>query len=594
MVDSQRPALPSWREALLLGALAALPVVYFRVRLPAATDLAVHLAMAGQFARGVAEGHWYPRWYGDFNLGWGGPTGYFYPPALSALTAFFSWIAGGRLVAGLTVALGVFSFLGASGVYTLARALRAGRYAWLAVVLWLITPFRAFELYSSGLLSCFAAGGLAAWLMVGLYGLEVATVSERARSVSFFALVYGLLALTNLPHVVMVTYLIAAWVVIRSVLRAESSRSASIVAAGALGVTVAAVYLLPMLVHRPDMFIPQIASGEWWRQNFLFDSDAFMMPRLRRTLEDTALVPGSGLLISLAILGVLRRSDRARRRVASAGAGVAETATRSDARFTASSGILMLAVFGILSLLLSTPLTAIMWARLPALGDTEIPWRFLEVVAVPWAVLTSVAIRALVVNMIDARSSPNGSNDLPVVVLAGGLVIVGVLAVASFGSIANMTPSVQAFHTGELSGTDLARTFHARQSFFLPQTGVDPTTLPEQPPVVPLTPGCRVSVNVWSQAERLLSVESPGPCELGLRTYYFPGWKAESASNARGSTLEVRPDAEGGRILVSVPAGESDIRVWFASGGPTGLGAALSLLALIVCAWLGRRHPVGS
>jgi hypothetical protein len=354
MVDSHKPALPSWREVLLLGILAALPIVYFRVRLSAATDLAVHLAMAGQFACGVAEGHWYPRWYGDFNLGWGGPTGYFYPPALSALTAFFSWIAGGRLVAGLTVALGVFSFLGATGVYTLARALHAGRYAWLAVVLWLVTPFRAFELYSSGLSSCFAAGGLSAWLVVGLYRLEVAPPSERARAVSFFALVYGLLALTNLPHVVMMTYLVAAWVVIRSALRAESSRSVSIVAAGALGTAIAAVYLLPMLVHRPDMFIPQVASGEWWRQNFLFDSDAFMMPRFRRTLEDTALVPGIGLLMSLVILGVLRRSGSAPRVEVSAAPQVPDTPERSRARSPVSSGVLLLAVFGVLSLLLSS------------------------------------------------------------------------------------------------------------------------------------------------------------------------------------------------------------------------------------------------
>jgi len=258
------------------------------------------------------------------------------------------------LVAGLTVALGVFSFLGATGVYTLARALHAGRYAWLAVVLWLVTPFRAFELYSSGLLSCFAAGGLSAWLVVGLYRLEVAPPSERARAVSFFALVYGLLALTNLPHVVMMTYLVAAWVVIRSALRAESSRSVSIVAAGALGTAIAAVYLLPMLVHRPDMFIPQVASGEWWRQNFLFDSDAFMMPRLRRTLEDTALVPGIGLLMSLVILGVLRRSGSAPRVEVSAAPQVPDTPERSRARSPVSSGVLLLAVFGVLSLLLSS------------------------------------------------------------------------------------------------------------------------------------------------------------------------------------------------------------------------------------------------
>ena len=522
--------------------------------------------MAGQFARGVAEGHWYPRWYGDFNLGWGGPTGYFYPPALSALTAFFSWIAGGRLLAGLTVALGLFSFLGACGVYTLARALQAGRYAWLAVGLWLITPFRAFELYSSGLLSCLAGGGLAAWVLVALHRLDVAPPSERARAVSFFALAYGLLALTNLPYVVMATYLVAAWVVIRGASRAELSGSLQIVVAGALGAAVAGVYLLPMLVHRPEMFVPQTVNAEWWRLNFLFDSDAFMMPRLRRTLEDAALLPASGLVMSLAILGVLRRSG---------------------------PGVRLLATFGVLSLILTTPLSTVFWATLRVLRDTQLPWRFLEVAAVPWAVLTAVAIRAVVWRAIDARSSPGRSSDLAVLGLGGGLVVVVVLTGVSFGSIARMTAPVEAFHSGELSGAALARTFHAGQSFFLPITGVDPTTLPDQPPVLPLTAGCQVSLEAWDQAERLFMVESDGPCEVALRTYHFPGWKAESATESGTRPLGVRPDARGGRLLVSVPEGQSRIRVWFASGGPTVLGAVLSLAALTVCVGLGRRPASG-
>ncbi|MCH8811340.1 MAG: hypothetical protein IID07_05880 [Gemmatimonadetes bacterium] len=491
--DPASPTLPSWRAALALAALAVLPVLYFRVRLPSATDLAVHLAMADQFARGVAQGHWYPRWYGDFNLGWGGPTGYFYPPALSALTAFFTWIAGGRLMAGLMVALGVFSFIGACGVYPLARALRAGRYAWLAVGLWLVTPFRAFELYSAGLFSSLAAGGLAPWVLFALHRLEVAPPSEKARAVSLFALAYGLLALVNLPYVVMVTYLVAAWVVIRSVLRAELSGSLRIVAGGVLGAAIAGVFLLPMLAHLPQMSIPQQAGGEWWSLNFLFDDDAILMPRLRRTLEDAALLPVSGLLISLVMLGVLRKSGSTERIEASAGPAVTEPETSAARWRSASSGVPLLVTFGVLSLVLATPLSTVIWAIFPVLHEAELPWRFLEVTAVPWAVLTAVTVRAVVSAASHVRPSPGRRSDLALMVLAGGLIIVGVLTGVSFGSIARMTPAVEAFHSGELSGTALAQTFHARQSFFLPNTGVDPTTLPDQPLVLPLTPGCRVS-----------------------------------------------------------------------------------------------------
>ena len=598
-LDQAGPTLPSWRAALVLGALAALPVLYFRIRLPAANDLAVHLSMAGQFARGVAEGHWYPRWYGDFNLGWGGPTGYFYPPALSALTAFFSWTAGGRLMAGLTMAQWVFSFLGVCGVYTLARALRAGRYAWLASGLWLITPFRAFELYSAGLFSSLAAGGLAPWVLFALHRLEVAPPSEKARAVSLFALAYGLLALVNLPYVVMVTYLVAAWVVIRSVLRAELSGSLRIVAAGALGAAVAGVYLLPMVAHLSEVVVPQSADGEWWRVNFLFDRDAFMMPRLRRMFEDAAILPASGLVISLTVLGMLRRSRSGAGIGAPDGPGVEEVETSVEPRRSISSGVPLLATFGVLSFLLATPLSAVFWATLPVLHEINMPWRFLEVLAVPSAVLTAVAVRALVSSVGDARSSRGGGastgrpRDLATVVAAGGLVVVGVLTGVSFGSIARMTPVLEAFHSGELSASALARTFHMRESFFLPRAAADPTTLPDQPRVLPLTAGCRASVEAWDQAERLFTVQSDGPCEVALRSYYFPGWKAEISTESGTRRVGVRPDPENGGLLLSAPEGESHIRVWFASGAATVLGWVLSVAALIACVGLSRRPTAG-
>jgi len=231
----------------------------------------------------------------------------------------------------------------------------------------------------------------------------------------------------------------------------------------------------------------------------------------------------------------------------------------------------------------------VLWSTLPVLGDTEIPWRFLEVMAIPWAVLTALAVRGVVSSAIAARSSAERSGDLATVVLAGGLVVVGVLSALSFNSIARMTPSIEAFRSGDLSGTGLAQIFHARQSFFLPTTGVDPTTLPDQPLVLPRSAGCRASVDTWDQAERLFAVQSDGPCEVALRTYYFPGWKAESGE----SPLDVRADPQGGGLLVAVPAGASQVRVWFASGWPTAVGAVLSLAALAFCVGLAWRPTVG-
>jgi hypothetical protein len=182
---------------------------------------------------------------------------------------------------------------------------------------------------------------------------------------------------------------------------------------------------------------------------------------------------------------------------------------------------------------------------------------------------------------------------LATVVAAGGLVVVAALTAVSFGSITRMTPVLEPFHSGELSATALARTFHARESFFLPRTAVDPTTLSDQPRVLPLTAGCRVSVEAWDQAERLFTVESDGPCEVALRSYYFPGWKAESSTERGMSRVAVGPAPESGGLLVSVPEGESHVRVWFASGWPTVLGGMLSAAAVIVCVGLSCRPTAG-
>ncbi len=122
----------------------------------------------------------------------------------------------------------------------------------------------------------------------------------------------------------------------------------------------------------------------------------------------------------------------------------------------------------------------------------------------------------------------------------------------------------------------------------MPITGVDPTTLPDFPAVLPRTAGCRVSLDTWDQAERVLTVQSDGPCEVALRTYYFPGWQAESDGRPPG----VRADTEGGGLLVDFPAGEAQVRVWFASGWPTALGAVVSLIALAGCVGLGYRPSV--
>ena len=85
--DGQKTAI---HVALLVGVCLLL---CWRVLIHGIPDIShdgvYHAVWAEQFATQFWQGDWYPRWFSNINAGFGGPSGFFYPPLNNYVCSLF-------------------------------------------------------------------------------------------------------------------------------------------------------------------------------------------------------------------------------------------------------------------------------------------------------------------------------------------------------------------------------------------------------------------------------------------------------------------------------------------------------------------------
>lgn len=563
------PATRPWIYPILC-LLALVPFSLLGRGVPLAHDLPDHLAMAAQVREGFTHGEIYPRWFADLNHGWGEPTGTFYPPLLHWLTAGLSGLLGGSLIKGLFAALGIFSLVGALGTFRLARREFGDLLALGAAAFCLLAPYRFFEFYGAGLYSAHAAVAFLPWIWSSWLDLAEAEDGRRAcRAIVGFAAFYALLALTNLPLLILTTYLVA----FVSLLECLRLRRPAILGrgllAGCLGAALAGIYLVPALGELPSLRVPHSGAEPLFRENFVFQVEGSWMPEgLRELFSRMAL-----FLVAPAVLSTILLLPGSRDR--STGERPAGSSFRSSLIALALGGFFLL-----------TPPSAFLWERLPVLHQVNMPWRLLGVLAVPAGVLLAGCL-ATGLSVARREGTPVllrtlGAAAIAAAIAWGGLVAALDLSISEMNGVA--PPDSEA---------GLVGSFYRREAYFLPRGAGDPVALRALPRISVETPGTWVDVEKWEPRTRMLSVRAESPAKIGLKTFFFPGWRAEilGANGAREVPL-TRDEATGG-IEIVVPPGEHAVRVAFV---PTlwswlGVGTSLGAACLAgVCWWLSRRE----
>ncbi|MGB8888121.1 MAG: hypothetical protein WCC87_15420 [Candidatus Korobacteraceae bacterium] len=518
--------------ALILAALAV--VAPFSVRgIACGHDLSFHLNGWMEVAQQWREGVVYPRWAAYANYGSGEPRFLFYPP--------LSWITGGALGSFIPwlfvpVAFDCCAiFLAGLAMHWLARDWFEEPDATLVAVAYAVNPYM--------LLTVYVRSAFAEMLAASLLPLIILWIVRERRAREMFvplAITIAAAWLTNVPAAIMLSYTVVLLLVVMTIFRRNSRVFLYGAGALALGIALAAFYIVPVLYEKNWITLGQVLSaGVRPGENFLFTrTGEIQHDRFLRQLS--WLATGELMVTLLAIV-----------------------AARSWGKRNPKLWWSLLSLAA-MSLLLMLPVTALAYRLMPDLRFVQFPWRWLLVMAAAYAVFVVAAVPGF-----------RGKSWLYAILFAGLIAGCNLALQARCGPADTPFMISNVYRTGYgYMGTDE----------YVPAGGDNYEIKPDFPQfrlrgedgnAVPL--GAHGVASRWSSYRKQLAVESPQPVQVVLRLMNYPAWRA----TVNGRQIMPQSDDPTGRMVIALPAGHSDVDVRFVHTADRWLGDGISVAALI-------------
>lgn len=568
----------------LAAAVIALPAVWVLLThgLPiSADDTPVHLMRLYLLDQHGRSGELLPRWLPELYTGYGYPLFTFYAPAMYYIAEWLH-LAGATLIDGYRLAYALAVIAGAVGAAFLGAALyennamkrlsdrgleiaRAGECpisslqspnfqflnlsifaALLAAVAYTYTLYLLANVYVRGAFGEVGAQALLPWLFWAWRRLMLAP--RRATWLALAALLLALLAMTHTITFLLALPCLVAYVV--TLAAAQRTVTLLIAPAGAalLAALLSAVIWLPQLLERGNL------SAAAWSTQLLLDHlwrwQDFVALDLRFRAVDGGQTPYQFGAVQVWLLF----------------AGLIFTRRRT------AEWWFWIGVLGV-SVLLMSPLSAPLWASVPALAVIQFPWRLLSVAGLATALLGAGVVTAL---------------PTPAARVIATTLIVAFIVITQTPRAAE-TPHVVAPGDVRLSPASLARFEVAESAFgagyddeFLPRWA-KPAALAEAAPASPEIAGTVRLETTQADALRL-TVDAPQPFALRWRQFYFPQLDASlDATTAIATT----PAARTGLVEVDAPAGVHTLEISRGAVLAQQGGLALSVLGVaLLTIWL--------
>ncbi|MBI2740366.1 MAG: hypothetical protein HYX38_27950 [Rhodospirillales bacterium] len=320
-----------------------------------------NLTWAGQFADQFREGILYPRTLPDSFVGLGGPGFYYYPPLGFWVDALLSVLTFNVLSVSYRLSLASLLLLWASGLAMHAWLKAEGtspRVILYGALGYMAAPYHLLDHYWRGAYAEFAA-----YAVLPLVMLAVRHTAERRRfGLVFLAVAYAALPMAHLPTSLLISVtalpmyvLYCGW---RLGTRWKTLRFFGLcVLGGALGLGLAAIYLIPALTLQDwipsDTFWTNYYRIENW---FLLTPDRW--PRPIDMMRVIASLAGGYMIAAVGVLIVV-------------GGGAVSDGWKSEAAFWSIVCIVCLMLIA----------GAIPWFwDLPFVAKVQFPWRMMIVV----------------------------------------------------------------------------------------------------------------------------------------------------------------------------------------------------------------------
>ncbi|MGB6960514.1 MAG: hypothetical protein WBF01_08935 [Candidatus Acidiferrum sp.] len=546
--------LPSWLPAFFVSALLSLIVIspFFWLGSATGHDFLFHVSSwldaAGQWKQGVL----YPRWTEWANYGFGEPRFIFYPPFSWMLGAGLGFVLPWSAAPAAFIAL-VQTFSGLSA-FLLARRILPKRSALFCVACYVVNPYALVIIYiRSDFAELLANAFFPLLLLAALQICELMEMTERPAgafrqwAIAAFGAVLAAIWLCNAPAGVIACYSSAT--VFGFAAAAQKSWQPVLrgAASVALGLGLAGFYIVPAAYEQRWVNIAQaLSTGLLPSENFLFT----VINDPEHTLFNWI---ASTIAVSMMIL-----------------TGLAAVRAHRDGpdRESALENKLwrMLLLLAGLATFFMMRFTTILWEHLPKLRFVQFPWRWMAILAVPFAIFVGSAMGrkrwgwvwiVVTFSMIGA--------------MGAGLVHQGWWNKDDVSFLRRAITSGEGF-----DGTDE-----------YDPAGDDHTNVPEkkapeaQVMDTDSTPGpntpAKVRVERWTPEEKAVTVNTKEPFALGLRLLNYPAWQVR----VNGAVVTPLSGEDYNQMLVPVPAGESQIRVRFTRTWDRMLGDLLSLVSAL-------------
>jgi hypothetical protein len=545
MADSR-----GWLVALGVSLATALLVIapFFWLGNASGHDFGFHAASwldaAGQWREGIA----YPRWTEWANHGFGEPRFIFYPPLSWMLGAALGFVVPWNAVAAVFIAL-VQTIAGLCAFALMRRFLPRGA-AVFGAACYAANPYALLIVYMRSdfaeLLAC-ALLPLVVLAALQICGLAENRKRSQPRAIAFFAMAFAAVWLSNAPAGVLAGYSVALIFVWAS-LAEGSSRPLWRSAAGvALGFGLASFYLLPAAYEQRWVNIAQALSpGLQPSDNFLYTMG-----------NDPEHNVFNWIASSVAILLMVTT-------------GISSIAARRMERNEKVSGearklwVVLLVLSAAATLLMIRP-SSFLWMQLPELRFVQFPWRWMAILAGPYAFFLAAAMARRRLGWVWG-------------------------AVALAVTVGTATFLVQEAWWDSEDIPVLREAIAKDQGFegtdeYDPR-GDDRTNLPEKAPRVQIllaegseggAAKAEFRIVRWNAEEKELRVTSHEPVRVALRLLDYPAWRVE----VNGKAVTPQHAETSAQMILLLSPGTQRITARFVRTPDRTLGIAISVLGVL-------------
>jgi hypothetical protein len=529
-------------------------------------DIAFHasswLDVAGQWKEGIL----FPRWCEWANNGFGEPRFIFYPPLSWMLGAALGFVVPWNAVPVTFIVLA--QTLAGISMFALARRFFPTHAAMFAAACYTANPYALLVIYMRSDFAEELAWSVSPLLLLVALQLCSLTVNHwrsAQRATAIFALLFAGIWLSNAPSGVLVSYSMALLFVWAALARRSFTPLLRGAAGLALGFGLTGFYLLPAAYEQRWVNIGQaLSSGLQPVENFLYTK-----------IADPEHNQFNWIASSIAVLLMA---------LAGASAIVAYRNAPKE-EFAAEKrpwqALLLLSATAVVLMLRSS---WILWEFLPKLRFVQFPWRWMGILALPYACFAAAATR---------RWRPGW---VWAVVVTITVACTAALLVHKAWWDSDDIPDLQeAISSGKgFDGTDE-----------YDPVADDHTNLPPKAPRVQIlpregtettAPNAKVRIERWTAEEKELTVYSPQSVRLAIRLLDYPAWHVEVDGQ------RVRPESpeSTAQIILSIDAGSDRVKLGFARTPDRTLGTLLSgssALALAAALWgipFGTRRAASS